>query len=69
MNAHDAVVQLAAVAVVLSPHAHRLGAALGRARLVHDADGFGMGVLSGDDLLTAVAQLFLIPLDRFEKTL
>jgi hypothetical protein len=69
MNSHDAVVHLAAVAVVLSPNSHRLGAALGRARLVHDADGLGMSMVSGDDLLTAVAQLFLIPLDRFEKTL
>jgi hypothetical protein len=69
MNSHDAVVQLAAVAVVLSPNSHGLYAALGRARLVHDADGFGVRVVSGDDSLTAVAQLFLIPLDRFEKTL
>jgi hypothetical protein len=69
MNSHHAVVHLAAVAVVLSPNSHRLGTALGRARLVHDADGFGMSMLLGDDLLTAVSQLFLVPLDRFEKTL
>jgi len=63
MDSHDAVVQLAAVAVVLPPNAHGLGAALGRARLVHDADGFGVGMVSGDDLLTAISQLFLVPLD------
>ena len=28
-----------------------------------------MGVIFGDDLLAAVAKLFFIPLDRFEKTL
>jgi hypothetical protein len=69
MNSHDAVVHLAAVAVVLSSNSHGLCAALGRARLVHDADGVGMSMVLGDDLLTAVSQLFLIPLDRFEKTL
>jgi hypothetical protein len=69
MDSHDAVVHLAPVAVVLSAHAYRLGAALGRTRLVHDAHGLGMSMVLGDDLLTAVSQLFLVPLDRFEKTL
>jgi len=69
MNAHHAVVDLAAVAVVLSAHAHRMSAALGRARLVDAADRCGMGVLPGDDLLAAVAEFFFIPLDRFEKAL
>ena len=69
MNAHHAVVDLAAVAVVLPARAHRLLAALGRARLVDAADGLGMGLLLGDDLLAAVAEFFFIPLDRFEKAL
>ncbi len=69
MNTHHAIVDLASVAVVLPTHADGFFAALGRARFIHAADRFGMCMLAGDDLLAAVAKLFFIPLDRFEKTL
>ncbi len=69
MNADHTVVDLASVAVPLARGPHGLFAALGRARLIHAADGFWVSVLPGHDLLASVSQLLFIPLDRFEKTL
>jgi hypothetical protein len=69
MNTHHTVVDFAAIAVVLPAHAHRMLAALGRARLVDATDRLGMSVLLGDDLLAAVVEFLFIPLDRFEKAL
>jgi hypothetical protein len=69
MNAHHAVVDLAAVAVVLATDSHGVLAALGRPRLVHAADRFGVRMLFGDDLLAAISELLFIPFDRFEQAL
>ena len=69
MHSHDAVVDLAAVAVVLPPRADRLAAALANARLVHAPNGLAMGVVASHDLLAAVSQFLFIPLDRFQKAL
>jgi len=69
VNADHAVVNLSPVAVPLPGNPHRRLAALRRARLVHATDGFVMGMLSGNDLLTAIAKFLFIPLDRFEKAL
>lgn len=69
MDAHNAVVDLALVAVVLPGGSHRVWAAFANAGLVHTADGVLVCVIGGHDLLAAVAQLFFVPLDRFEKTL
>lgn len=69
MHSHDAIVDLAAVAVVLPPHANRIAAALANARLVHAPNGLGMRVVTGHDLLAAVSQFLFIPLDRFQEAL
>ena len=69
MDSDHTVVDLAAVAVVLSRDGHRVVAALADPRLVHRADGLRMSMVRNHDLLAAVAELFFIPLDRFEKTL
>jgi len=69
MNPHNTVANLPAVAIVLSPNAHRIFAAFRRARLVDTTDRLGMGVVFADDLLASISQLFFIPLDQFEKAL
>lgn len=69
MHSHDAIVDLAAVAVVLPPRADRLAAALANARLVHAPKGLGMRVIASHDLLATVSQFLFIPLDRFQKAL
>jgi hypothetical protein len=69
MHSHHAVVHLAPIAVPLPRDAHRVVAALGNPRLVHDADRVGVTMIFGHDLLATVVELFFIPLDRFEKTL
>lgn len=69
MHSHDAVVDLAAVAVVLPPRADRVGAALADAGLVHAPNGLGMRVVASHDLLAAVSQFLFMPLDRFQKAL
>lgn len=69
MHGHDAIVDLATVAVVLPRGADGFAAALADAGLVHAADGLGMRVVSDHQLLTAVSQLLFIPLDRFEEAL
>ncbi len=65
----DAVLDLAAVAVVLTLHAGRVGAALGRSRLIDHAQRLGVGMLGGHQLLAAVAEPLFVPADRFEKAL
>jgi hypothetical protein len=69
MHSHHAVVDLAAVAVVLPSRADGLAAALRNAGLVHASDGVGMRVFAGHDLLAAIPQLLFIPLDRFQEAL
>lgn len=69
MHSHGAIIDLAAIAVVLPRCAHRFAATLGDARFVHAPDGFGMRVLASHDLLAAVSKFLLIPLDRFQKAL
>ena len=65
----DAVLDFAAVAVVLTLHACCVLAALGRARFINHAQRLRVGVLAGHQLLAAVAELLLVPRDGFEKTL
>jgi hypothetical protein len=65
----DAVLDLAAVAVVLTLDAGRLGATLGRSRFIDHAQRLGVGVLGGHQLLAAVAKPLFVPADRFEKSL
>jgi hypothetical protein len=69
MHSHHAVVHLAAVAAPLALDSHRLFAALGRARLVHQTNGLRVRVVLGHELLATVLQFLFIPLDRFEKAL
>ena len=69
MNSHHTIVDLATVAIVLPAHAHRMSTALSRARLIDAADRLRVGVISDDDLLAVISELFFIPLDRFEKAL
>ena len=58
-----------AVAVVLPPDPGRGPTALVNPGFVDQPDGLGVRVIFGDDLLTAISQQFLIPLDVFEKPL
>ena len=69
MDSHHTVVDLSPVAVVLTSGAHRLDAALGGAGLIHATNGLGVGMVLGDNLLTAISELLFIPFDRFEKAL
>jgi hypothetical protein len=69
MHGHRAIVDLAAVAVVLPAGSHGVLTALGRSRLIDDANGLCMSVVFGHDLLAAVSQFGFFPLDRFEKAL
>jgi hypothetical protein len=69
MHSHHAVVDLAAVAVVLPSHADGLAAAFGGAGFVHAADGLGMRMVASHDLLTAVSQFLFLPTDRFQEAL
>jgi hypothetical protein len=69
MDADDAVVHLALTAEPLPPGTDRGGAALGRARFIDAADGLGVGMFAGHQLLALVAEGLLIPLDRFQQTL
>jgi hypothetical protein len=69
MDAHDAVFDLAATAQPLARSADRMGAALRGSRFVNTADGFLMGMLLGDHLLTVVPHTEFIPLDRFHESL
>ena len=65
----EAVLDLAAVAVVLTLHTSRVHAALGRSRFIDHADRLRVNVLARHQLLTAIAKQLLIPLNGFEKPL
>ena len=69
MHSHHTVIHLAAVAVPLAPHAHRVVPALGDRGFVHHADRVGVRMVLGHDLLATVVEFFFIPLDGFEETL
>lgn len=69
MDPDHAVVHLSLVAVVLSPHPHGVAAALAHARFIERAQRVRVSVLTGHQLLSAIAQFSFIPLDRFEKAL
>lgn len=65
----DAVLDLAAVAVVLTLHAGGVPAAFGRSRLIDHPQRLGVRMLGGHQLLAAVTQPLFVPPDGFEKTL
>jgi hypothetical protein len=65
----DAVLDLAAVTVVLTLHAGRVPAAFGRSRLIDHAQRLRVGMLGGHQLLAAVAESLFVPADGFEKAL
>lgn len=65
----DAVLDLAAVPVVLTFYARRLSAAFGGSRLVDQAQGLRVRMLGCHQLLAAVAEPLFVPPDRFEKSL
>ena len=65
----DAVLDFAAVAVVLTLHAGRVPAAFGRSRLIDHAQRRGVRMLGSHQLLAAVAEPLFVPADRFEKAL
>jgi hypothetical protein len=69
MNSHDAVIHLSSVTIPLPSNTNRCFPTLGHSRLIHDADGLRVSVVFRHDLLATIPQLFLIPLDRFEKPL
>ena len=68
-NVVNAVLDLAAVAVVLPLHTGRVRATLGRSRFINHADRLRISVLARHQLLAAVAEQLLVPLNRFEKPL
>lgn len=65
----DAVLDLAAVAVVLTFDAGGVFAALGGAGLINAADRLGVGMFASDDLLATVPQPLFIPNDRLQEPL
>ena len=67
MNAHGAVLHLAAIAVVLTGDRRGTATAFGRAGFIDRADRLVVSVLARDNLLAAIPQLLFIPLDRFQK--
>jgi hypothetical protein len=69
MHPHHAIIHLPPIAVPLPRDPHRVIATLRSPGLVHHADRLGVGMISGDDLLAAVVEFLLIPLDVFEETL
>ncbi len=69
MHAHGAVLDLAAIAIVLPIDPSSMFAAFMRSRFVDQTDRLIVAVVAGDNLLAPVAQLFFIPLDHFQKAL
>jgi len=69
MHTDDAVLDFAAIAVVLSLGSHRVVTTLGRTGLINATDRVGMSMFFGDDGLTSIAKFFFVPLNRFEKSL
>ena len=69
VNSHHAVVDFPCPPTPLPLRPGRVHAALGDAGFVDQTDRLRIGVFAGDERLTAIPQLLLVPLDRFEKTL
>ena len=69
VNTDGAVLNLATVAVILSRRANGVVSALASPRFINQADGFSVAMVAGDNLLAAITQQFLIPLDGLQKTL
>jgi len=65
----DAVLDLAAVAVVLTFHTCGLPAAFGCSRLIDHPQRLRVRMLGGHQLLAAVAEPLFVPADGFEKSL
>jgi hypothetical protein len=65
----DAVLDLAAVAVVLTLHTGGLPTAFGCSRLINHAQRLRVCMLGCHQLLAAVAEPLFVPPDRFEKSL
>jgi hypothetical protein len=65
----DAVLDLAAVPVVLTFYGRRLSAAFGGSRLIDHAQGLRVRMLGCHQLLAAVTEPLFVPSDRFEKSL
>lgn len=63
MDSHNTVVDLPTISVPLTTDPHGLPATLGGPGLVHAPNRLRMGVVFGDDLLTAIPEFFFIPLD------
>ena len=69
MNAHDTVLDLAAVAVVLPSRTNGVRSTLVSARFIDQPDGLGMSMIASNDLLAPITEPLFIPLDRLEKPL
>jgi hypothetical protein len=69
MHPHDTVIHFALPTAPLPLDAHRVRSAFAHRRLVDDSHGGRMSMLRSHDLLAAIPQSSLIPLDGFEKTL
>jgi hypothetical protein len=69
MHSHGAVIHFAQPATPLSLGSDRVRPTFAHRRLVDHSHRVRVRMLRSHDLLTAIAQSFLIPLDGFEKTL
>lgn len=69
MHTHRAILDLAAIAIVLACCTNGVLAAFVSPRLINQANRIRMSVVAGNDLLATIAKLFFIPLDRFQKAL
>jgi hypothetical protein len=69
MDAHRAVLHLAAISVVLPGGPHGLLAALDHAGLIDASNRLRMRVVPGHDLLASITQFLVIPLNGFEEPL
>jgi hypothetical protein len=62
------VLDLAVFTVVLTFHAGRVRAALGRSHLIDHAQCLGIGMLGGHQLLAAIAKPFFVPADGIRES-
>jgi hypothetical protein len=69
MHTNDTVVVLSTIAVPLPAYTDGFFTTLGRTGFVDAADGLGMSMLAGDDLLASISYFFFVPLDRFQEPL
>ena len=69
MNTNRAVLDFAAISVVLAGDCRSGVPTLSSSRFIDYPDGLRVRMVTSDDFLSAIAQLLLIPLDRFEETL